>query len=274
MILRYARQSVASIIISFFFCQHLLSVCHWYSLLFETYQPQIEMPKMAYETYHRRDLYKSCSSDLSTLRGTPYPCSPYDLLSSISISNLSPYSAKSPDEATVELERFLDPSARIDFTVQEAIDRLQAGLSIHDWKPDLVIKAFCDLDIVFFDGKLRGKTTIHWRRKSWWIHEARSLNGHRRELARTDYLGNGKAAIHLNAWGILLDSPNAKTTMWSVVLHEMVVSSYISVAHTISNYTYFFSPLRPYSMPMNMSCAVVPLQPDTTNPVAGMTVTD
>lgn len=157
-------------------------------------------------------------------RRTSYPCDPYDLAQCASISNDFPHSARTPDSATTDLERFLDPYTWINSTVQAAIDRLVAGLYIPDWTPDLVIKAFYDLDTVFFDGKLRGMTTILWRRKEWWIEQSGSRDGYRRQLAKTNYLGHQKAAIELNAWGILLDTPDAKMSMWSVVLHEMVVS--------------------------------------------------
>lgn len=63
----------------------------------------------------------------------------------------------------MKIEGFFHPSRRISPTVQMAIFRLRAGLGIKDWKSDLIIKAFMDLDAVFFAGKLRCHTTISWR---------------------------------------------------------------------------------------------------------------
>ena len=36
----------------------------------------------------------------------------------------------------------------------DAIERLRECLTIEDWGPDLIIKAFRDLDTVFFNGRL------------------------------------------------------------------------------------------------------------------------
>lgn len=63
----------------------------------------------------------------------------------------------------MKLEGFSHLNRRISPTAQAAIFRLQGGLGIKDWKPDLIIKAFMDLDAVFFAGKLRCHTTISWR---------------------------------------------------------------------------------------------------------------
>ncbi|MCJ1265189.1 hypothetical protein MMC22_005064 [Lobaria immixta] len=176
-----------------------------------------------YETPARRDLYEWClSHPVSTSRGTPYPCDPYDLDECIFGSNRPPRSTHSCNSATANLENFLHPDAPIDSAVHAAVTRLREALRIHDWKPDLVIKAFTDLDTVFFGGKLRGHITIHWRRASWWMQHFRSPQGYHRCMGTTQYLDRQKAKIHLNAWRILLDTHYAKTAMWGVMLHEMI----------------------------------------------------
>lgn len=186
--------------------------------------------KGSYETAHRRALYKMCTTEqVSSLRGTPYPCNTYDLEE---IAALPGYLIhlhyhplkRSTESATEELARFLAPTARITSNMQEAIDRLQSGLRIQDWKPDIVLKAFYDLDTVFFDGWLRGFATINWHSAQSWVDLERSRDAYRFELAFTEYLGDQRVAIRLNPWAILLDTPDAKVVMWSVVLHEMVVS--------------------------------------------------
>lgn len=177
-----------------------------------------------HETPHRRALYTYSSESVSLSRGTPYPCSQDALKQCAFHLYTFPQSRTSREGATNHLECFLDPNTGITSKVQEAIDRLQVGLQIDDWKPDIVIKAFADLDIVFFDGKLHDMTTIRWHTARWWNTEENSPYGHRRNKGVTDYLGNQRAAIHLNAWTIFLDSSDAKVAMWSTVLHEMVVS--------------------------------------------------
>lgn len=94
--------------------------------------------------------------------------------------------------------------------MRAAILRLRAGLEIQDWKPDLVIKAFHDLDTVFFNGKLRGHVTIQWQTASWWTEYHHVHGQHRRAYGLTQYLGHQRAAIQLNAFEILLNTPDDK----------------------------------------------------------------
>ena len=177
-----------------------------------------------YESPHRRYLYNWLSHNrvLSASLGTPYPCSQYNLNECAYNSNDCPHSLQFPEQAATELEWFLDPNSLIDSTVRAAILRLRAGLEIQDWKPDLVIKAFHDLDTVFFNGKLRGHVTIQWQTASWWTEY--NHGQYCRAYGLTRYLGHQRAAIQLNAFAILLNTPDPKVWMWKAVLHEMVVS--------------------------------------------------
>lgn len=179
-----------------------------------------------HETPHRRALYNWCLTERPMeSQGTPYPCFQAALDSCALGYNKPPHPLRSAETATILLERFLDPSVDLDSTVQRAIFRLRAGLRIQDWKPDLIVKAFYDLDIAFFDSALNCHTTFNWRCAPWWIESQRSPDAHRGPLGMTRTRGRRKAAIHLNAWGIFLDSPDdVKLTMWKVTLHEMVVS--------------------------------------------------
>lgn len=178
-----------------------------------------------HEKVHRRALYDWCSSEYpSAVRGTPYPCEQGDLDECAHVPKGSPYSARLPKDVTLDLESFLDPYTSFDPTVQAAIVRLRTGLKINDWKPDIVLKAFYDLDIVFFNGKLRGQTTVTWRCVPWWNERYGHRDGYRVAQGQAEYLGHGKAAIYLNAWGVFLDPSilDPKVLMWQVLLHEMV----------------------------------------------------
>ncbi|MCJ1267876.1 hypothetical protein MMC22_007762 [Lobaria immixta] len=176
---------------------------------------------------HRLALYNWCFTErISATRGTPYPCNQHDLDRCDFGSDRPPHSLQTQDHATTYLEHFLDPNAPISSTVQAAMVRLQAALRIHDWKPDLIIKAFNDLDIVFFDGKLRGRTTIHWRRGSWWAELERSRGRPHKSFAVTRSLHHRRAAIELNAWGMFMNTADAKVAMWKITLHEMVLYLY------------------------------------------------
>ena len=100
---------------------------------------------------------------------------------------------------------------------RRALSRLDAALdNAHGdhWGPDLIIKAFCDLDTVFFNGRLRGHVSIAWRPASEMVQ---TLYG------GTNYLSQGKCHIGLNAEGIILEQSSSKAfkQMWSTMLHEM-----------------------------------------------------
>ena len=227
------------------------------------------------QTSHRLALYNWCFIErISASRGTPYPCNQHDLDVCDFGSDRPPHSLQSQDHATTHLEHFLDPNARISSTVQAAMVRLQAALRVHDWKPDLIIKAFNDLDIVFFDGQLRGRTTIHWRRGSWWAELERSRGRPHKSFAITRSLHHRRAAIELNAWEMFMNTPDAKVAMWKITLHEMVVSLYpslaLSILNSTSNYTYT---LPPHSIPIRKLRVVLALQPSMIILVAGTMVT-
>ena len=87
------------------------------------------------------------------------------------------------------------------------------------WSPDLLIKAFCDLDLVFFGGHLRGHCHVQWKPERWfpgpqWRH---TIN-----YGCTIPLQEGKAMIALNADGIFGDpSVDAFRGSWRTLLHEM-----------------------------------------------------
>lgn len=182
---------------------------------------------MALTQAHRRALYDWCSSEYpSAVRGTPYPCDQFELDECAHVPKGSPHSVRSPKDATLDLERFLDPSASMGSTVHAAIARLRTGLKIDNWNPDIVLKAFYDLDIVFFNSKLRGQTTVTWRCVPWWNERCGHRDDYRAVQGQAEYLGQGKAAIYLNAWAVFLDPsiPDPKLLMWQVLLHEMVVS--------------------------------------------------
>ena len=104
---------------------------------------------------------------------------------------------------------------------QEAIHRLLTMLENacrESWGPDLAIKVFCDLDTVFFRGKLRGHVCITWADLGEFPD--RNVFGH------TIFLGRGKAVIQLNAqfmffdWG-RTDGQLLNQTL-ATVLHEMM----------------------------------------------------
>ena len=97
-----------------------------------------------------------------------------------------------------------------------AIERISRAIAAgHDgvWGPDLIIKAFCDLDTIFFCGRLRGHVCVRWLRD--WSKDGSTKWG------TTALLGEGKCAIKMNADTILLKDRHPFTKMFATMLHEM-----------------------------------------------------
>ena len=99
---------------------------------------------------------------------------------------------------------------------QEAIERLNRAIvagRAGSWGPDLIIKAFCDLDVVFFRGRLRGQVCVRWLPD--WSAPGRTVWG------CCVFRGRGKCAIRLNVDTILRDHPHPFECMFGTMLHEM-----------------------------------------------------
>lgn len=105
------------------------------------------------------------------------------------------------------------PSKEVD-----AIRRLRKALKIVNWGPDLVIKAFQDLDTVFFRGVLVGNCLVKWR----------DPEGCRRRYANscawyglTERIGSPadrQVMITLSAEHIFLKCENPYDEMWKTMI--------------------------------------------------------
>ncbi|KAF6218262.1 hypothetical protein HO133_006224 [Letharia lupina] len=98
-----------------------------------------------------------------------------------------------------------------------ALDEAESG----PWGPDLIIKCFCDLDIVFFGGVLQGNVRVGWGS----AHELAMLEEALRDnYGITIHTQPGRVDIFLNARGIF-SNPNAAVSLFraifSTMLHEM-----------------------------------------------------
>ena len=150
-----------------------------------------------------------------------------------------------------------------------AIARVRAALSIDDWHPDVAIKAFHDLDLIFFDGHLRGNVCACWsdnRINYRFIpgtsedpentndviakvlaselhkveHTVRQLPSGQKEVTVrsegvTCWIGYpaGQCRILLNADSILGEGQSPWQKMWAFLLHEMCVSTTPSLGKPI-----------------------------------------
>ena len=141
------------------------------------------------------------------------------------------------EQVTVALENYLDPLSPSTPATVAAVDRLKTLFFLRkfrNWGPDVVYKAFYDLDRALFDGKLRFHTKITWRNEADCVkHAGKTLcNGYtsfqyRIKVQEThQFYGSWCAEITLNATSIFLLPPLGHDTrwdeMWDTLLHEMV----------------------------------------------------
>ena len=86
------------------------------------------------------------------------------------------------------------------------------------WGPDLVIKAFHDIDTVFFNGKLQGRVRIRWvRHVDKGSDEGETFGG-------VEPLEHSRSEIRLYARIFELKITNPYMIMWRTVFHETAVS--------------------------------------------------
>ena len=184
------------------------------------------------------ELYEESVHDINPDTMTNYPCTQKELNASgganrqmaiDKVTAMNPRLFAHPNrgpfidarKATREIFDHNDERRKPSATEDEAISRLFTafGNAVHEpWGPDLAIKAFCDLDKVFFCGRLKGHVCLTWMSE-------RGVNSQGSEFyARTWYLGKGKCAMQLNAYMIFFrpyDIGSFFDQMFSTMLHEM-----------------------------------------------------
>ena len=132
--------------------------------------------------------------------GTRYDCSLTRLRDATTASSEPRIRPVSADKASQEIVAHNLPGRDLGRAEYDAIRRLEdVILGVYagrrQWNPDLIIKAFCDLDRVFFVGRLRGQVYVKWKDHRKFPPPTRD----RHMQGRTRSLGGGKAVIYLNA---------------------------------------------------------------------------
>ena len=174
-----------------------------------------------------QQMYRQAFEPFSADGGTVYPCSQseIDFHHRGKFLHRNEGSYVSAIEATSEIVRHNKETRNVPPLESAAIDRLiDAILDAEEYGycPDMIVKAFADLDLVFFNGRLRGNVCVQWASdeyfQQWhvppgaWGFTVRPQPG---EL--------GQCRVKLNAKTILLD-PSTDTsfkTMVGTMLHEM-----------------------------------------------------
>ena len=182
-----------------------------------------------------QELYKEAFYEVTVDTGTNYPCTKEELNATGGVyrhtamkalykrdkTKWFPHENKGPFvEVRTAARKAFDhnhptriPSAAED----EAMSRLMTAFGKagrEPWEPDLAIKAFCDLDKVFFCGRLKGNVCLTWDGDSACGNDCWGL---------TRYLQEGKCVILLNADHIFFHSRDGLgfVQMFSTLLHEM-----------------------------------------------------
>jgi hypothetical protein len=190
----------------------------------KTLPPQLASEKQNISFQTRRLLYEEARKPVRADQGTPYPCTQQDLDGYIRHPHPNRDSQYiSTVAATNELCAWLNHFHEPDASAMAALDRLKKGIQLKPWKPDLVIKAFKDLDLAFFNGTLTGNVRVKWMCcQEWW-----RFIGRKSYLGATAKEGHAQCRIVLNAEAILLNpisAPIPFREMWRTMLHEMCVS--------------------------------------------------
>lgn len=94
--------------------------------------------------------------------GTAYPCSRRNLASYRRVPVPARKKPLSNELATSKVVSFLNEPIGTGSKEEAALHRLAEGMQLEDWGPDLAIKAFDDLDVLFFRGVLATRTMINY----------------------------------------------------------------------------------------------------------------
>ncbi len=128
-------------------------------------------------------------------------------------------------EAAQDLKAFFDRP--LTGAIREAFQRLRTARQQVRWGRDIILKALHDLDLSFFDSRLRGNVIVCWANdetiierfnKDKEVEEDRTFYG----LMLPD--GEGQCLVYLNFETILdtLMTEESYAHMWQTMFHELV----------------------------------------------------
>ncbi|KAL8738553.1 MAG: hypothetical protein Q9181_000660 [Wetmoreana brouardii] len=164
-------------------------------------------------------LFEMAQYEVGSQWGTRYPCLEENLESYRRRPSRTRKHPMSKGVAIGKLVKFLHKKIVNGSREHAAIPRLADGLTLVEWGPDLIIKAFDDLDLLFFKGVLATRTRIDWKTDKW----MRRQGAPRDAFGFCLNMGYGRCHIVLNATTIFLRTKDSFAHMWCTMLHEMVV---------------------------------------------------
>ncbi len=135
-------------------------------------------------------------------QGTPYQISETDLKALRSFRKKQVEHFVSQMQATKEIYEHNDLEREPTPKEAAAIARLRAALSIEDWHPDVAMKTFHDIDVIFFAGRLQGNVRAHWgdgpfqfRYVPQSVQDAKNFYAYRRMEGVDNFLASGKKEV-------------------------------------------------------------------------------
>ena len=170
-------------------------------------------------TRPRDELYALAFGIVRSNRGSYYNCSQETINWATQFHYGHSGEYISARHAVEEIVRQNDLRRRSTSSERDAIHRLRAAINWSErnrWGPDLVIKAFLDLDRIFFCGRLRGIVKVKWKRN---LHSPHMAGICKKDQDRPN---SGRREIWLNADKILRTREHRPfQEMWATILHEM-----------------------------------------------------
>ena len=172
------------------------------------------------------EAYQQAFLPFRTDTGTSYPCIQSDLTvhntDVFPEPNYHPY--VSAMDATREVMVHNHITRRVPPTELAAIDTLRTTIYAMEKRmefgPDLAVKAFADLDLLFFGGRLRDHVRVRWIRASEYARFAAMPT--RLWAITTRLPGHGKCLILMNAdYHLLQKNDDPLRAMFGTLLHEM-----------------------------------------------------
>ena len=178
----------------------------------------------------RQDLRNQTKKPVSWDTGAEYD-HPRSNLNDYQIFRSAALSQLSKAEETQILAKYLTPLHLLPASQKGALDRLEAAARHPDWDPSLVIKALADLDIAFFDGRLKGSVVAVWTTERGTVEKGTDGVKHRggfmglcEPLAPEESEGRQRCKVWLNSDSIF-DVPDPRLQMWQTMFHELVVGT-------------------------------------------------
>ena len=168
---------------------------------------------------HITQLYNLTVCSTEAQNGTPYDCSQADIDAFHTFARTVRSTKFLPAEESIQMLTSFLTQQNSTADICDALARLRLAAWDPNWGPDVIIKALCDIDIAFFNSRLRGHVKVYWCNSSN-EHIRRRLPQVPRGLMSPGER-EGQCTVFLNA-DTIFAKRNPCKQMWRTTLHELV----------------------------------------------------